>query len=358
MIMVRKKKCKTPCTIALAFLTVFLLIAVGSRSDAGAAEKPEGEGKAIGVIYRATTSAFIYNSIEYQCFYESFQRHLKDLADKHGYRLVENQGGLYATYEVQMVNSMIQEEVDGIIFCLSEPPAASIALKDAREAGIPIVFHGVRPPEGLVAHYVGYEEYATCKKLGRRTARFFKRQFPEREATLLVVNTGTIKRNVERENGFVDGFTQVIAEARVVSQPDDDGSVHGSRTLTQASLVAHPEINVLFGTSDLRAQGALTALRMYGRDTITEAVLAGVGGGELAMREIINPSSPWKAEVGLSIEETARKSFNLLMDTIKGNVSMDEKKEILVQSKVFVDPSREQIQRYLRNNFRLVDFFP
>ncbi len=105
----------------------------------------------------------------------------------------------------------------------------------------------------------------------------------------------------------------------------------------------------------LRAEGALRVI-VRRAPSPGQVVLAGVGGSEEAMRQILDPDSPWKAEVGLAIKAAAEKSYEVLNQMIGKEVPLRTRQEFLVRSPVFLQPSLEQVRRYLEENHGIREF--
>ena len=75
-----------------------------------------------------------------------------------------------------------------------------------------------------------------------------------------------------------------------------------------------------------------------------------------AMKAVLDPESAWKTEVGLSIRDSAEKSYEILLKMIQGEIPIKSDKEFLITSKVFVNPQLEEGKEYLKENFGVEDF--
>ncbi len=75
-----------------------------------------------------------------------------------------------------------------------------------------------------------------------------------------------------------------------------------------------------------------------------------MGGSGSALRAILDPENPWKAEVGLNIREVAEKSYDVLVKMVNKEVPMKSREEFLVPSHVFVNPSLDQVKKYVEEN--------
>ena len=223
-------------------------------------------------------------------------------------------------------------------------------MKEAQEAGIPVVVHGIRESDGVSAPYVGFDEYGDSYKLGKNFAEYFKKKNPNSNANVLVLNSRTVKSDIDREKGFTDGFKSLVPGADFIHKYEDTGSATSAREVAEATLRERKDINVIFATSDLRAQGALIALRRYPALSGNKIIVAAIGGSLNALKEVTDPNSPWKGEVALSIKEVADKSYEILKRAIDGDIPLKSNEEFLVKSIVFVDPPVITVERYLKEN--------
>ncbi len=277
---------------------------------------------------------------------------------ENGFNLIDVEGGVTADDLLFAVNRLIDMNVDAILIFLHEPNAASVSLREAQNAGIPVAVHGIRPFGGVPAPYIGFNEYTTCKLLGEKTARYFIERFPDKKAKVLVTNARRITSEIEREKRFVDGFREVIPDASFYQSTPDDGTVINTIDVVLEAFLRFPEVNIIYNTSDLRALGTIAALRNAARKDFSDMIVVGVGGSEEAMRELMAPGNPWDAEVGLAIREVAEKSYEILMKMVRDELPMKSNKEYLVESEIFINPFITQVQDYLALNHGIEDFRP
>jgi len=286
----------------------------------------------------------VYLTLEHP-YYQGFQKQWRRLAEENGFDLIELDGGLSPETETAAVEDLVAQNVDAILFCLLDPSAAVSTIEYAQDTGIPIAAYAIRPGEEANCPFIGYDEYPTCKEEGKQTAELFKELFPDQEAKIIVTNTRTAAANVERENGFLDGFMEVLPDAEVVATPEDDGTADSALSAIQDAISANQDANVFFGTNDSRAQGALAALELAGRGTIDTEILAGVDGSEVAMIELVDPNSAWKVEVGHAIKDSAELSYSVLVQMINGDIDIKTKEDFLTVSTVLIDPTLEEVQK-------------
>ena len=304
------------------------------------------------------TIGVVYLTLEHP-YYQAFQMHWRRLAKENGFKLIELDGGLKAETETAAVESLIAQQVDAILFCLLVPEAAVPTIEKAQDAGIPIAAYAIKPGDAAQAPFVGYAEYPTGKKLGEETAKLFKQMFPGKIAKIHIQNARTAAANVERETGFVAGFSSVMPSGQVVSKGEDvAGNVEESMKAVQDALQVHPDVNLIYGTNDSRAQGAVAALQLAGRGT-KDVLVAGLGGSEVAMKEMLDPQDPWKITAAIAIKDSAELSYQILMKMINGEIPLRTKKDFLTGDPVILSrPTLKQCQQYLEENVGMKNWHP
>lgn len=334
----------------VCLVLVFVLLALGLVWAGGQKQVTKKEPLRIGVVYL---------TLEHP-YYQSFQMHWRRLASENGFKLIELDGGLKAETETAAVESLIAQKVNAILFCLLVPDAAVPTIEKAQKAGIPIAAYAIRPGDAAQAPFVGYDEFPTGKKLGEETAKLFMKLYPGKVAKIHVQNARTAVANVERETGFMEGFSKAMPNAEFVSKGEDvAGNVEESLKAVQDALQVHPEINLVYGTNDSRAQGAVAALQMAGRGSVKSVLVAGLGGSEVAMKEMLDPDDPWKITAAIAIKDSAELSYQVLMKMINGEIPMKTKKDFLTGDPIILSqPTLEEVQKYLEVNVGLKNWRP
>lgn len=344
----------------ITIFTLFLVLSVGLIAFA-APQQEEGaeaakERTKIGIICCSRGGAYIFNDVQYQSFYLAEQKLWRELAEKNNLELVELEGGVLAAGGVSAVEGMINKQVDGIVFNFADPVGVVSGIIRAQELGIPVVATGTRPAGELDLPFVGFSSGIESKKLGKRTAELFQEQFPDKQARILISNNTALERNKDKAEGFVDGFTGVLPEAVIVERLSDNGTVRDVSRVVSIALNRNPDINVLFATSDLRAFGMLSAVERIVEDRKDEIVLASIGGSKRAFANMMDPNSPWRAEAAYLLKDFVDQTWNILNKMIQGEQPINSGAEYLIPSKIFVDPSLSEIEKYLRVHHKVNEF--
>ena len=260
---------------AVLLAALMVLLAAASPSAYPLQEvEPEGGKPVVGTVYTSLSTGYYFEGVYHQSWDRAMQRSLTKLAQNAGYGLLEMDVGT-RPYEIrQATRTLIDRGAGGIVLFLQRPAGAYQAVEIAHEAGIPVVLSGITSAPEIEAPFVSVDVSATGEALGEQTAMLFNEHFPGEPAFLMIANTRTIADNQQMEEAFISGFSRVVPGPQVITVPDDNGSVLNTQELVRLQLLEHPEANVFYGTSDMRAEGILLALEQNGRGSLKTEILS------------------------------------------------------------------------------------
>lgn len=182
--------------------------------------------------------------------------------------------------QVSQVQDFITQGVDAIIYIPAGATAATVPVRAAQEAGIPVVTVD-RNPEGAPGDtFIATDSVASSKILGEWVV----------EATGGVGNLGIIQGQLgttpeeARDEGFTAGIagSDIVEVARQASEAwlQDEGY-----DIATDMLQAHPEITIIFGRADGLALGAAQAARSAG---ITDILVVGFDGDPSGIQGVVD----------------------------------------------------------------------
>jgi ABC-type sugar transport system substrate-binding protein len=336
---------------ALTAIVLFTSGAVGLWASGTQEIKLKKNKINIGVVHITFESSYFFNGVQYQSFDRSYRRELDRIGRENNVNFIHVEGGMETGSAEQETHTLLDLGVDGIVIFQHDPGTAFQLAKEVQAAGIPVLVHGIRLDQFVPVPYVGFDEYGTNVDLGKAVAQQFLKTFPSEKAKVLVLNSRTFQGDIYREQGFTAGFRSVVPDAEFLNQVQDTGDEQRTMQIVSAALLDTPQVNVIYATNDLRAQGAMSALSANDRTGAKSSViLAAVGGTSEAMQELLKPDSPLKAEVGLAIRDVAKETYRVMIGMIKGEIPKRQDKWFLVKSPVFVQPTKQQVQQYLSEN--------
>jgi ribose transport system substrate-binding protein len=166
-----------------------------------------------------------------------------------------------AATQVNQIEDFVTKQVDAIIYIPAGATAAGVPVKDAREAGIPIIAVDRNPPDEPADTFIASDSVASAKELGEHVAKLTN---GEGSVGILQGQVGTTPE-IDRNNGFEQALKENPGLQVVAKQPADWDQDKGFN-IAQNMLQAHPDISVFFGRADAMALGAAQAVRVANVD--------------------------------------------------------------------------------------------
>lgn len=254
----------------LALLLAMALVSAGCNGDdnvddvtddPAAAEVEESEdGLVIGFSQVTLASPF----------YVELRDGAQELAESLGHELIFLDADGDETRQNNDVADLITQGVDVIILNPVDPEAVAPALRDAEDAGIPVVTVDRPVESGALAH-VGRDNV----QMGRAVGEEIVEIFGDAEAKVIEIQ-GDAGGIVMRDRR--DGFNEAVDAApniEVVEGPYAEYIRAEAVTAMQDLLEAHPDVDAVYAHNDDMAIGALQVLQDAGRDDV---IVAGVDG--------------------------------------------------------------------------------
>ncbi|MDR3148162.1 MAG: sugar ABC transporter substrate-binding protein [Treponema sp.] len=181
--------------------------------------------------------------------------------------------------QINMVQDVIAQGIDALVFSPSQPPTAVAVLQQAKAKGIPVILVDTPMPDGFSDYvtFIGTENYAA----GVQAATEIMTQIPKGAKIVLIEgapgNPATTQRADGAEKTFKDnGY--VIA-SRQPGYSDRERAF----TVMQNILQSTPDVAAVFASNDEMAHGAYRAINQAGK----QAVVVGVDGNKDAVESVI-----------------------------------------------------------------------
>lgn len=220
-------------------------------------------------------------------YYASCLEGAQAAADELGYKLDVAAPESESDYvsQVNLVDNMITNGVAGIIVCAINTDAIVTAVKNANEAGVPVVMFNVQNElaDGEVASYVVYDQRAGAAKV----ADYLGTLVDGAETNVAIIEGLPSEHTTERMGGFLDCIEEKYPNIHFVgSQPGDWEREKGMNAA--ANMMQAMDIDAFFGLSDEMSLGAAQAVKQAGGDQIvvsfdgTPSAVDAVKAGDLA----------------------------------------------------------------------------
>lgn len=239
------------------FLTVcmvFSLVACGGKNE-DSKKAADSDKKTIALVPPAMISPY----------YKSVISGAQEACDNLGYELktlAPESESDYAS-QVQIVEDMITQKVDGIILCAINGDAIVSAVKKANEAKIPVIMFNTQNEltGGEVACYVRYDQY----EAGGKVCDFSAEKFGDNLKAAIVEGLPS-DHTTERMGGFVDKAKEKYPNIKVVASQAGDWEREKGMNAAANMLQANPDIDIIFALCDEMGLGAVQAVKEAGSD--------------------------------------------------------------------------------------------
>ena len=228
---------------AAAALAVSLAVGLGACNRVSASEA------AIPVIGLAVANlqADFFNQIKQSVDAEAKRRGVKVR--------VADAGGDAAT-QINQMQDFITRQVDAIIYIPAGATAASVPVKAAHRAKIPVIAVDRNAPNAPGDTFIATDSVAAARTLGDYV---IKQTGGTGNVAILQGQIGTTPQ-LDRQKGFEEALA-TAPQLKVVAQRPADWSQDKAFAVAQDMIQANPDIDVFWGQADAMALGAAQAAR-------------------------------------------------------------------------------------------------
>ena len=146
--------------------------------------------------------------------------------------------------EYTIIENLITQQVDGIIYTAIDADGANDIVKKAQEAGIPIVGYDCLASDGTEDAAVRYDDY----KGGQMAAEQAMEALEGKKDAKIVVfeDDPSIASSTLRVNGFVEFLAENYPDVEVVLNRTQDKTSDGCYIWATDMITAHPETDAIF----------------------------------------------------------------------------------------------------------------
>lgn len=190
------------------------------------------------------------------------------------------QSGADINGQMGMIQDVLTQDVDAIIFGTHDEGAAAPLLKQAVEKGVVVIMVNSDIPNfpTPIHGVIGYAQ----RKGTHKIADWAVAKVGDAAVKVGILEGQPGYHSTERVGGFTDGIAGK-ANFEVVSSIDGKWNVEGGNTAAMDMLQAHPEIGLIFAANDNMAIGASYAAKALGR---SDLIILGNDGDTAGLEEI------------------------------------------------------------------------
>ena len=192
-------------------------------------------------------------------FWVSVHAGVDAAAEKFGVEALWNGPAQETEYDRQMqiVDSMIAQRVDGLAVAATERKALNRSLDRAAELGIPVTVFDSGVDSTNYLSFVATNNYQG----GQMAARELAQLLGDKGQVAMVMNIPGSVSTMDRERGFEDviktDFPKIAIVARQFSMSDRSKGMAAAEDI----LTAHPDLDGIFASSEPSSSGAALALK-------------------------------------------------------------------------------------------------
>jgi fructose transport system substrate-binding protein len=255
--------------VAVSALAVpFTLTACGDDAG-GSGDSGSGGGAAVvGLITKTNTNPFFVKMKEGAQQGAAAQG--VDLQTFAGKQDGDNEG------QVQAIENLISAGAKGFLITPNDSKAIVPAIDKAKQAGMLVIALDTPtdPPNAVDATFAT-DNYQAGLLIGKWAKAKFDKEGKQAKIGLLDLNPNQISVDVQRDQGFLEGFgidvkdkTKIGDESdpRIAGHDVTNGEEEGGRTAMENLLQKDPSINLVYTINEPAAAGAYEALKAAGKD--------------------------------------------------------------------------------------------
>jgi len=215
-------------------------------------------------------------------YYIAIGEGIKAVAAKEGVEvfMLAPQSGADINGQMGMIQDVLTQDVDAIIFGTHDEFAAAPLLKQAVDKGMAVVMINSDIPNfpTPIHGVVGYSQRNGTHSL----ADWAIKTYGDKPHKIGIIEGQPGYHSTERVGGFLDGIKD-NKNFDVVASIDGKWNVEGGNTAGMDLLQAHPDLDMIFAANDYMIIGASYAAKALGR---SDLVLLGNDGDTSGLEEI------------------------------------------------------------------------
>lgn len=229
----------------------------------------------------------IYIPLVSKGFQHQFWQAVKSGADKAAAEL-----GVEVTFEGPDNETMVDKQIDMLSAALAKQPkaigfaaldsqAATPLLKQAQEAGIPVIAFDSGVDSDIPVTTVTTDNLAAAALAADKMAELIGGA----GKVALVVHDQTSRTGIDRRDGFVNRMAEAHKDIEIVDIQYGGGDQLQSTEITKAILAANPEIKGIFGANEGSAIGVVNGIKESGTQGV---IVIGYDSGAAQKQAIVD----------------------------------------------------------------------
>jgi fructose transport system substrate-binding protein len=189
--------------------------------------------------------------------------------------------------QVDAIENLIGAGAKGILITPNDSKAIVPSVDKARQAGLLVIALDTQlEPANAADATFATDNYQAGLLIGKWAKASFEKSGKQAKIALLDLNPNQVSVDVQRDQGFLEGFGVDVkdknrigdeADPRIVGHDVTDGAPAGGRTAMENLLQKNPGVNLVYTINEPAAAGAYEALKAAGKEK--NVTIVSVDGG-------------------------------------------------------------------------------
>jgi len=189
--------------------------------------------------------------------------------------------------QVQAIENLISAGAKGFLITPSDSKAIVPSIDKAKQAGMLVIaLDTPTDPANAVDATFATDNFQAGLLIGQWAKAKFEKDGKQAKIALLDLNANQVSVDVQRDQGFLQGFGVEVADKnrigdesdpRIVGHDVTDGAEDGGRRAMENLLQKDPTINLVYTINEPAAAGAYQALKSAGKEK--DVTIVSVDGG-------------------------------------------------------------------------------
>ncbi len=301
-----------------------------AAADKPAAKLAAGDFKKLGLVH----------NVQSWQMYQVMERAIKAKCDAAGVELVVADANGDANKQLQLIETMMNSGVNGIIVVTIDGPTLEDVAKRCTENGVALVSMYIELQNATANMLV--DEYQYGYEIGKMGAQYMAENFPDEELEVALLRIHDYLPGIDRGRGMEDAVKEFYPTAKIVNDQNSI-DVESAMKSTEAILAGNPNTRLFLADSDdTGAIGAYEVLKAKVKpEDQAKYCVIGADGVPQAFGYILE-GGMYRGTVALNNLEIGNTAFQICADALAG------KEFEKVQYCSFEEVTKANAQEYLK----------
>lgn len=245
---------------------------------------------------------------------------IKKVGEENGVQVDMFDAALDVSKEADLMSQAILQKYDAIIVGPVDTQALIPSIKEANDAGIPVINYDSFIEGAEVYARVGSGNKEMGKTAGEYAVDMLKEKYGEVKGNVIVLSYPALETMNQRNEGFIEALKE-YPDVTIKEETVEECTAEGGQKLTDNLLIANPEgtLDIIYGSNAGVALGALASVSSAGREDIA---LVGIDNEE-GQLNALKDGRYYKATVAQDSYSIGEEAMNAALSAIEGKKTGD-----------------------------------